>query len=112
MSIKFIPQKDQMDCGPACISMIASAYGKRYPLAYLRKKSFVSREGVSLLGIDEASKKVGFETFSAKLTTHKLIKNNNIFPCILHWNQNHFVVLYKITKTLFSKRLRFHIADP
>ncbi len=108
----FTPQKDQMDCGPACISMVASAYGKKYGLEYLRKHAFISREGVSLLGITEASKKIGFETISGKLTTEKLIENKGIFPSILHWNQNHFVVLYKISKTIFSNNPIFHIADP
>lgn len=108
----FIPQKDQMDCGPACISMVASTYGKKYGLEYLRKNAFISREGVSLLGINEASKKIGFETISAKLTTEKLIDSKQTLPCILHWNQRHFVVLYKISKTIFSKQPIFHIADP
>lgn len=108
----FIPQKDQMDCGPACIAMVAHYYGKKYPIEYLRKNAFITREGVSLLGIGEASEAIGFETQSVKLTTKQLYENKELFPAILHWNQNHFVVLYKITKSLFSKKLRFHIADP
>ena len=110
--MNFNPQKDQMDCGPACISMVASAYGKKYGFEYLRKNAFISREGVSLLGISEASKKIGLETISAKLNTVTLIENNDSLPCILHWNQNHFVVLYKISKSFFSKQPIFHIADP
>ncbi len=101
-----------MDCGPACLSMVASHYGKKFPLQYLREYSFISREGVSLLGITEASKKIGFETFSTKITVTKLLDNINVFPCILHWNQNHFVVLYKISTLLFSGKKVFHIADP
>ena len=75
--MNFNPQKDQMDCGPACISMVASAYGKKYGFEYLRKNAFISREGVSLLGISEASKKIGLETISAKLNTVTLIENND-----------------------------------
>ncbi|OJJ18081.1 ABC transporter ATP-binding protein [marine bacterium AO1-C] len=101
-----------MDCGPACLSMIASAYGKKYPLQYLRDNSFITREGVSLLGLTEAAQKMGIETFSAKLPLEKLCKGKQLLPCILHWNQNHFVVLRKITKDIFSKKYFYHIADP
>ena len=110
--MNFTPQKDQMDCGPACISMVASAFGKNYGLVFLRENAFITREGVSLLGISEASKKIGLETISTKLTTKKLQENKDILPCILHWNQNHFVVLYKISKSIFSNQPIFHIADP
>ncbi|MDY3400590.1 peptidase domain-containing ABC transporter [Riemerella anatipestifer] len=108
----FCPQKDQMDCGPACLVMIARHYGKRYPIEYLREKAFITREGVSLLGISEAAHKIGLETQSVKLTEEQLEKNNEIFPCILHWNQNHFVVLFKITTSYFSNKKYFYIADP
>lgn len=108
----FIPQHDQMDCGPACISMVASVYGKKYGLEYLRKNAFISREGVSLLGLSEASKKIGFETISTKLTTNKLADSKKIFPVILHWNQNHFVVLKRIRKSILTHKPIFHIADP
>lgn len=76
MPIKFISQHDAMDCGPACLAMIASKYGKNYSLQYLRDNSFLTREGVSLLGLTEASKKIGFETLSVKLTIEKLIEEN------------------------------------
>ena len=102
--MKFTPQHDQMDCGPACLSMIASKYGKKYSLQYLRDNSFLTREGVSLLGLTEASKKIGFDTLSAKLTIEKLIDEKQTLPCILHWNQNHFVVLKKITRNIFTKK--------
>lgn len=107
--MKFIPQHDQMDCGAACIAMIADYYGKKYPLQYIRDISFISREGVSLLSISEASKKLGFNTLPTKTTIDNLI--DGVFPCILHWNQNHFVVLQKIKKNIFGKRY-FYIADP
>lgn len=110
--MKFFPQHDQMDCGPSCLAMIASKYGKNYSLQYLRDNSFLTREGVSLLGLTEASKKIGFETLSAKLTIEKLIEEKQTLPCILHWNQNHFVVLKKITRNIFTKKHYFHLADP
>ncbi len=108
----FTPQHDQMDCGPACLRMVAAAHGKTYPLEYLREKAFLSREGVSLLGISEAAEHIGLETFSAKLSISKLIQQKALLPCILHWNQNHFVVLRKIIKNRFSGTLYFHLADP
>ncbi|WP_134388387.1 peptidase domain-containing ABC transporter [Flavobacterium psychrophilum] len=108
----FKHQKDQMDCGPACLAMVSSFYKKNYSLQYLRENSFITREGVSLLGITEASKKIGYETISAKLTIEKLIEEKQTLPCILHWNQNHFVVLKKISKKIFTNKYYFHIADP
>lgn len=108
--IKFYPQHDQMDCGPACLAMVASYYGKDFGLQYLRDKSFITREGVSLLGISAAAEKIGFRTIAAKLQTEDFDKE--LFPCILHWNQNHFVVLYKISRNFFTGKLIFKIADP
>ncbi|EKT3958512.1 peptidase domain-containing ABC transporter [Flavobacterium psychrophilum] len=108
--MNFIPQHDNMDCGPACLSMIASVYDKKYPLQYLRENSFITREGVSLLGLTEASKNIGFEVLTAKLEKENFAEMP--LPCILHWNQNHFVVLYKISKNIFSKKQYFHITDP
>ncbi|MDR2127105.1 MAG: peptidase domain-containing ABC transporter, partial [Prevotellaceae bacterium] len=104
--IHFYPQRDQMDCGVACLAMIAGIYGKHYPIEYLREECFLTREGVSLLGITEAAQKIGFECVSAKLATEKLKSGKIPLPCILHWNQNHFVVLRSAT----SKK--FRIADP
>lgn len=113
--MKFISQHDQMDCGPACLAMIASHYGKNYTLSYLRKHSYLTREGVSLLGLSESAKKIGLDNFSASLTLVELDQINNT-PCILHWNQNHFIVLLNIShkrKWLFGKkRSIYKIADP
>ncbi|ROI07620.1 peptidase domain-containing ABC transporter [Kaistella haifensis] len=106
----FFAQHDQMDCGPACLAMVSSHYGKDFGLQYLRDKSFITREGVSLLGISEAASKIGFKTISAKLKTGDFDKE--LLPCILHWNQNHFVVLYKINKNIFTGKLIYKIADP
>lgn len=110
--MKFKPQLDEMDCGPACLAMISSNFSKNYTISFFREVAFITRQGISLMGISEASKKIGLETLSAKLNTETLIVNNNTLPCILHWNQNHFVVLYKISKSFFSNQPIFHIADP
>lgn len=104
----FCNQNDSYDCGVACLRMIAKYYGKNYTLATLRESSFISREGASLMGISDAAEKIGFTSTGVKLSLQRLEKA--VLPCILHWNQNHYVVLYKIKKR--GKRTLFFIADP
>lgn len=106
---KFFPQYDQMDCGPACLRMVAYFHGKNYTLQTLRRNSFITREGVSISGIREAAEKIGFDSFSAKISLNKL-KEKGALPCILHWKQNHFVVLYDVKKK--TGKNVFKIADP
>ena len=98
-------QLDSMDCGPTCLRMIAKHYGRTYSLQTLRDKAFITREGVSMLGISEAAEAIGFRTSGVRITLRQL-KEDVPLPCILHWNQNHFVVCYRIRKD------RFYIADP
>lgn len=94
-----------MDCGPTCLRMITKHYGKNISLESLREKTQIGREGVNLLGTSEAAEAIGFRTVAAKLTLKQLV-NEAILPAILHWNQNHFVVLYK------RKKNKFFVADP
>lgn len=105
-------QHDQMDCGPACLSMVASYYGKHYSLQYLREHSFLTKEGVSLLGLTEAAHQIGFETLAVKLTVEQLITEKERLPLILHWNQNHFTVLRKISFRVLTNSYHFHVYDP
>ncbi|XCI75381.1 MAG: cysteine peptidase family C39 domain-containing protein [Flavobacteriales bacterium] len=58
MGFKFFSKYDHMDCGPACLQMIAQHYGKHYSLQYLRKKSFLSHDVVSLLGINKTAQDI------------------------------------------------------
>lgn len=109
--IRFLPQHDQMDCGPACLQMISRYYGKKYSLQYLRDRSFLTKDGVSMLGISNSAKNIGFDVFSLRISIDEVIKKIDV-PCILHWNQNHFVVLFKIRKKPFSGEIEFLIADP
>ena len=51
-------QYDAMDCGPTCLRMIAKYYGKNYSLQTLRERSFITREGVSMLGICDAAESI------------------------------------------------------
>lgn len=91
----FYQQLDQMDCGPTCLRMIAKHYGRNLNLQRLRDSSGFSREGVSLLGIAEASENIGFRTLAIKTTFAKLAKDAPL-PCIIHWQQNHFIVVVSI----------------
>ncbi len=100
-----------MDCGPACLRMVARSYGKHYSLETLRNRSFITREGVSMLGIAEAAETIGFRTMGIKTSLNELKKQRPL-PCILHWNQNHFVVLYEIKKNKRTGTLFYYIADP
>ena len=94
MPFPFTHQPDAMDCGPACLAMIAEHYGKRYTLEYLRDNCFIGRDGVSLLGISKAAENIGFKTVGGRITFEKLAEKA-LLPCIVHWNQEHFVVVYK-----------------
>ena len=98
-------QSDAMMCGVTCIQMICKYYGERYNQKFLSDICYASKEGVSLLGIRDAAVKIGLYTISGRLTIDEL--SSATLPCILHWNQNHFVVLYKV-----KKRQKFYIADP
>jgi len=91
----FSKQLDAMDCGPSCLRMIAKFYGKNYTLQALRSKSFVTKSGVSMLGISDAAESIGFRTRGYRLTWEQL-RDEVQLPCIVHWNQRHFVVVYKI----------------
>lgn len=105
----FYQQPDAMDCGPACLRMVAKFYGKHFSMNMLRDLTFQTREGVSLLTLSDAAEKTGFRTIGARLTLHQLEEVH--LPAILHWNQNHFVVLHKVTGKRDKERV-YHLADP
>src|ERR1700739_215923 len=98
-------QTDAMTCGPTCLRIISAWYGKKYSLADLVQISHTDREGSSLLGLNNAAEKIGFKTLGAKIHFSKL-EEDALLPCIAHWNQNHFVVIYKIKKD------KIYISDP
>lgn len=104
-SFPFYKQLDAMDCGPSCVRMIAKFYGKTYSLQTLREKSYLSRDGVSMMGISEAAESVGFRTMGVSLTPEKLFSTAPL-PLVVHWKQNHFVIVYKVTKDTV------YVADP
>lgn len=102
--MKYVRQLDSMQCGVASLSMICNHYGKNISVRTLSTICFASNEGVSLKGLSEAATLLGFNTYSCRVSISDLSESN--IPCILHWNQKHFVVLYKI------KNNHYYIADP
>lgn len=105
MSFPFERQADAMDCGPACLQMIARFHGKKFSLPDLRERSYITREGVSFLGISEAAESIGLRTLGVRIPFSKLAEDTPL-PCFVHWRQKHFVVVYKIKKGMV------HVADP
>lgn len=103
-------QLDSMDCGPTCLRMIAKYYGKDYSLQTLRDYSAIGREGVSLGGIDRAARTIGFDTLACKISLQQL-NEEAVLPCILHWNQSHFVVLPPQDFN-FEKNKKIKVIDP
>ncbi len=107
----FYKQLDAMDCGPACLRMIAAYYGRQYSLQALRELSDISREGVSLEGIIEAAEHLGFRTmpisvpYSTENADVPSLKDAPL-PCIVHWNKNHFIIVFRI------KGEKIWVADP
>jgi ATP-binding cassette subfamily B protein len=93
----FVKQHDAMDCGPACLAMVSRYYGKVYTLQLLRERSYITREGVSMLGISDAAESIGMRTMGVRLSFEKL-RDEVPLPCIAHWKQRHFIVVYKIKK--------------
>jgi ATP-binding cassette subfamily B protein len=97
-------QADFKDCGPTCLKIIAKHYGKTITIQELRDSSETTREGSNLLFLSDAAEKIGFRTLGVKLSEERL--EEAPLPCILHWNKNHYVVLYKI------KKGKYYISDP
>lgn len=109
MAFPHYPQPDAMDCGPTCLRMVARYYGKFYNIQTLRERSYITREGVSLLGTSRAAESIGFRSMGVKISFEQLSAEAPL-PAIVHWNQNHFVVVYKISGK--KGRERVHVSDP
>ncbi|MCR4031906.1 MULTISPECIES: peptidase domain-containing ABC transporter [Flavobacterium] len=97
-------QADHKDCGPTCLKIIAKYYGKTINIQELRDFSETTREGSNLLFLSDAAEKIGFRTLGVKLSVQRI--EEAPLPCILHWNKDHYVVLYKI------KNNKYYISDP
>lgn len=99
-------QHDSMQCGVTCLRMVCKHFGREYSTEYLSNLCFATNEGVSMLGISEATERLGLHTVCGLVRLDMLAKLP--LPCIMHWNQNHFVVLYKIGRG----EQKYYIADP
>ena len=106
--IPFYRQLDAMDCGPACLRMICRLYGRRFAPERLRQLCNAGREGVSMLGISAAAEQLHLHTQGVQLNFEQLCQAP--LPCIVHWQQNHFVVVYAVSRRV--GRLRISVADP
>ncbi|WP_304066874.1 peptidase domain-containing ABC transporter [Pedobacter glucosidilyticus] len=98
-------QLDMMDCGPACLKIIAKFYGKYYSLQHFRDKCGITKEGVSFLDLSYAAEDIGLRTLSIKSSFLDLYSKVPL-PCIIHWANSHFIIVYKITKK------RVYVSDP
>lgn len=106
----FYRQPDTMECGSTCLRMVAKYYGKEYSLKTIQQLCTVSHDGVSILSIREAAEGLGFQAVSGRMSLDNLLMERS-FPCILYWNQKHFVVLYDIISQANGK-IQFLVADP
>src|SRR5580658_10124997 len=92
----FYRQYDEMDCGPTCLRIVGKYYGRSFSLDRVRSLCHTGRSGTSLLAISEAAEKMGFNTLGARISEDEL-RESAPFPCIAFWNQQHFIVIYRIT---------------
>ncbi|WP_145856216.1 peptidase domain-containing ABC transporter [Pedobacter suwonensis] len=102
----FYKQPDAKDCGPTCLRIIAKNYNKSIPLQHLRTLTETTREGSGLQGLSNAAENLGFRTLGVKIDFKTLVADAPL-PCIVHWNKNHYVVVYKI-----DKAEKVYISDP
>jgi ATP-binding cassette, subfamily B, bacterial len=109
MKFPFYHQLDSMDCGPTCLQMIAKFYNKNISLQLLKEKSQIGKEGVNMLGLCEAAEYIGFKTQPVRISYTSLV-NDATLPCILHWNQYHFVI--SLTFFISSSLQRMHLQPP
>lgn len=109
MSFPFIQQLDRMDCGPVCLQIVSKFYGKNYGISYLREACDIGKDGVSLLGMKNGARTLGLEGYGVNCSINDII-DQKILPIILYWNQEHFVVLYKIKEQ--NGQYKFYISDP
>jgi len=103
-SFPFYKQPDSKDCGPTCLRIVAKHYGKLISLQEIRELSETTREGSNLLKLSDAAEAIGFRSLGVKIDYHQL--KDSPLPCIVHWNKNHFVVVYAIKKGVV------YISDP
>ena len=92
----FTRQLESKDCGPACLQMICKYYKRFYEMEYLRDICGIKKEGISVYDFIKASEKIGLKSQAYKLSYWKF-RNEIPLPCVVHWRNHHFIVVYKIT---------------
>ena len=107
----FYRQLDSMDCGPTCLAMIAEHFGRQVDRNHLREFCVLGKNGVSLLGISKTAESIGFKT-AGGILSFDMLSQEVPMPCIVHLNQNHFVVVYKIKKHRRKGTYSVYVADP
>ncbi|MBK6931540.1 MAG: peptidase domain-containing ABC transporter [Saprospirales bacterium] len=118
MGFKTFEQLDAVDCGPTCLRMVFAHHGKHFSLDFLRDQCYLHRMGVSMLNLSKAAEHLGCQTLLGRMSLEQLTREAPL-PAIVHWNQEHFVVLYKISRPGWWRRVWlgaqapvYHIADP
>ena len=104
---RVVYQQEQEDCGAACLAMITRFYGFHVTLEAIKAFCGNMKSGLTMLGLNHAAKRIGFHTQAVRLNEQELFNLPlDTYPFVTHWNQNHFVVVYKAT----SKYV--YVADP
>lgn len=103
-------QNETNDCGPTCLKMIADFYGIDLGLIYVKRKFKMRKAGVSMLDIHKAAETIGFESTGIKINIQQLKKIVQDVPVIFHYNENHFVIIYRAPRP--QKTGQFFVADP
>lgn len=113
MKFKIYRQLDASDCGATCIKMVAKHYGRNFDLAYLRDLSYLNRDGAPLLGLNDAAERIGFRCTAVRSSFDKFV-DKGIFPCIVHWRETHYVVVYKVKVKRRGDHWvgKIYVADP
>ena len=111
MPFPFYKQLDQVDCGSTSLRMVAKFYGQSYTADQIRKYCYVTRGGTSMMGISHGAEVIGLHTQAVRRLDYKTLATEAILPVILHWGQNHFVLLHKIKKRKRKSDI-IHVADP
>jgi ATP-binding cassette subfamily B protein len=105
IDFQHVAQFDGMDCGPSCLKAIAQFHGRQIPLHHIRQLSNLNIEGISLAGISNAADGIGLDSFCVQIPWEELESTFKV-PCIIHWKEKHFIILYRITKN------HVYISDP
>lgn len=108
---RLIRQLDMMGCGPSCLAMVMEYYGKQVDIQEITSITHMSKNGISLRSISTAAESLGFKTMGGCISVNTLIEKA-MLPCIVYWEQNHFVVVYKIKKNKKSNNIIIYVADP